>query len=140
MTQQRQSGLLLLRFCIVSVSIGTALIWSNVIPSLSFLGLALVGLAAGPIFPSLIATTPQRLGIAHTANGIGFHIAAAALGQSLLPTFVGVLANRMSLEIVGPFLFVAAVLLFITHALLIVVSDRETLFQTEAELIAKPTS
>jgi fucose permease len=130
----------LLRFCIVSVSIGTALIWSNVIPSLSFLGLALVGLAAGPIFPSLIATTPQRLGIAHTANGIGFHIAAAALGQSLLPTFVGVLANRMSLEIVGPFLFVAAVLLFITHALLIVVSDRETLFQTEAELIAKPTS
>jgi hypothetical protein len=117
-----------------------ALIWSNITPSLSFLGLALVGLAAGPIFPSLIATTPQRLGIAHTANGVGFQIAAAALGQSLLPTFVGVFARHMNLAIVGPFLFVAAVLLFIVHALLMVISAPKTLFQTKAELIAKPTS
>jgi fucose permease len=130
----------LLRLCIIGVGLGTALIWSNITSSLSFLGLAVVGLAAGPIFPSLIATTPQRLGMAHTANGVGFQIAAAALGQSLLPAFVGVLAHRMSLEIVGPFLFVAAILLFIVHTLLIVVSARETLFQIEAELIAKPTS
>lgn len=129
----------LLRLCIVSVGVGTALVWLNLSSSLNFLGLAVVGLAAGPIFPSLIATTPQRLGKAHIANGVGFQIAAAALGQSLLPAFVGVLARHIGLEIVGPFLFVAAILLFIVHALLIEVSAPQTHFQTDVDF-AKPTA
>ena len=69
------------------------------------------GLASAPVFPSLIATTPARLGPAHTSNGVGFQIAAAVLGQSLLPAFAGVLAGRLGLEVIGPFLFVAAVIL-----------------------------
>ena len=101
----------LLRFCVAGVALGAALIWVNV-AGLSFLGLGLMGLASAPVFPSLIATTPARLGSAHTSNGVGFQIAAAVLGQSLLPAFVGVLAGKLGLEIVGPALFVAAVMLF----------------------------
>ena len=70
--------------------------------TLSFVGLALIGLALAPIFPSLIATTPERLGTAHTANGVGFQIAAAVLGQSLLPGMMGILARHLGLEMVGP--------------------------------------
>jgi len=62
-------------------------------------------------FPSLIATTPERLGEAHTANGVGLQIAAAVLGQSLLPALVGVLAHHLGLEIIGPALCTAAVVL-----------------------------
>lgn len=101
----------LLRCCAGGMALGAALIWLNVAGLLSFLGLGLMGLASAPVFPSLIATTPARLGTAHAGNGVGFQIAAAVLGQSLLPALVGVLAGRFGLEIIGPALFAAAVLL-----------------------------
>jgi hypothetical protein len=93
------------------MALGAALIWMNVTSLLSFLGLGLMGLVSAPVFPSLIATTPERLGPAHTSNGVGFQIAAAVLGQSLLPALIGVLAGKCGLEIIGPALFVAAAML-----------------------------
>ena len=101
----------LLRFCVAGMAMGAALIWLNAASLLSFLGLGLIGLASAPVFPSLIATTPARLSSGHTSNAVGFQIAAAVLGQSLLPTLVGVLANKLGLEIICPSLFVAAVML-----------------------------
>jgi fucose permease len=103
---------LLLRACLVAIVAGTALIWLDLAELASFLGLALVGLALAPIFPSLIATTPARLGPAHTANAVGFQVAAAALGGALLPGLIGVLAGRIGLDVVAPALFVAACLLW----------------------------
>ena len=106
---------LLLRLCLLGIALGAALIWLNLANLSSFLGLALMGFAAGPIFPSMIAATPRRLGEAHTANAVGFQIAAAVLGQSLLPATVGIVANRLGLESVGPSLLLAAVLLIALH-------------------------
>jgi fucose permease len=101
----------LLRLCLIGIALGAAMIWLNFASLLSFLGLALMGLSSAPIFPSLIAATPERLGRAHTANGVGFQIAAAVLGQSLLPGLVGLLAGRLGLEVAGPALLAAALLL-----------------------------
>jgi fucose permease len=102
---------LLLRLCIVGIALGATLVWLSLADLLSFLGLALMGLSSAPVFPTLIATTPVRLGAAHTANGVGFQIAAAVLGQSLLPAILGVQVRTFSLEIVGPSLLIAALLL-----------------------------
>ena len=113
---------LLLRLCIISMALGAALIWLDLSTLLSFLGLLVIGVAAAPIFPSLIATTPARLGAAHTANGIGFQVAAAVLGQSLLPSLIGVLAQALGLEIVGPVLLTAALLLLVVYEALLVIS------------------
>jgi fucose permease len=77
-----------------------------------------MGVSLAPIFPSLIATTPARLGAVHTANGVGLQIAAAVLGQSLLPALVGVLARHRGLEIVGPALGTVAVVLLVLYELL----------------------
>ena len=77
-------------------------------PLVSVFGFGLLGLAAGPVFPSLMAGTPARLGEPHVRNGVGFQVAAAALGQSLLPALVGVLARGRGLDVVGPALAVAA--------------------------------
>jgi len=101
----------LLRFHVAGMALGAALIWLNATTLLSFLGLGLMGFASASVFPSLIATTPSRLGPMHTSNGIGFQIAAAALGQSFLPAFTGVLAGKLGLEIIGPALFVACLAL-----------------------------
>ena len=113
----------LLGLCIVSIALGAALISLNAAVQLSFAGLALMGLSSAPIFPSLIAATPARLGSAHTANSIGFQIGAAVLGQSLLPGLVGVLAGKFGLEIVGPGLLVAALLLLALYQILTVTGD-----------------
>ena len=113
----------LLRCCMSGIALGAALIWLNVSNSLSFVGLGLMGLASAPVFPSLIAATPMRLGPAHTSNGVGFQIAAAALGQSLLPALVGLLAGRFGLEIVAPTLFTAGVLLLALFQALDIASE-----------------
>lgn len=109
---------LLLRFSIIGIAAGAGLIWLNFSELTSFLGLALMGLMSAPVFPTLIATTPARLGEAHTSNGVGFQIAAAVLGQSLVPASVGVLAAKFNLEIVGPALFVCAIILFMLFEVL----------------------
>ena len=101
----------LLRFHVAGMAVGAAMIWLNATALLSFLGLGLMGFASASVFPSLIATTPGRLGPMHTSNGIGFQIAAAALGQSFLPAFTGVLAGNLGLEIIGPALLVACLAL-----------------------------
>ncbi|HKQ04803.1 MAG TPA: MFS transporter [Blastocatellia bacterium] len=105
----------LLRLCLVSIGVGAALIWLNAAPLLSFCGLALMGLASGPVFPSMIAETPRRLGAAHTANAVGYEIAAAMLGASLLPAAIGIAASRFGLESIGPALLLTAILLFVFH-------------------------
>jgi fucose permease len=109
---------LLLRLCLITAALGAVLIWANITTLGSFLGLALLGVALAPIFPSLIATTPERLGTIHTANGVGLQIAAAVLGQSLLPALVGIVARHLGLESVGPALCAAAVVLLALYELL----------------------
>jgi fucose permease len=101
----------LLRLSIISIALGAVMMWLGGAGIISFLGLALIGLSSAPVFPSLIATTPARLGEAHAANGVGFQIGAAVLGQSLLPAAVGMLARKLGLEIVGPALLAMALAL-----------------------------
>jgi fucose permease len=105
----------LLRACTVGAVVGAALLWSNVNATASYLGLALIGLCIAPMFPSSTSITPQRVGEAHAANAIGFQVAAGGLGFALLPALAGVLARNLGLEIVGPFLFVASIVMFLVH-------------------------
>jgi len=114
----------LVRFCIIGIALGAVLIWSNVANQLSFFGLGLMGLASAPVFPSLIAATPARLGPAHTANAVGFQIAAAVLGQSLVPALIGLMARRLGLEIVAPALLFSALVLAGLHLSLTVAGSR----------------
>jgi fucose permease len=108
----------MIRICIIGIIIGAALIWSNFSEIMSFHGIGLMGLSSAPIFPTLIATTPQRLSSEHIANAVGFQISAAVLGQSLLPAFIGGLASRAGLEIIGlAFLGVAIILMAIYELL-----------------------
>jgi fucose permease len=102
-----------LQVCILCLGVGATLITLNLGNWLSLVAIVLMGFSAAPIFPSLISTTPQRLGIEHAANAIGFQIGAAVLGQSLLPAFFGVLAQRVGLEVIGPSLLGSAVILML---------------------------
>jgi fucose permease len=108
---------LLLRLSLGTIVAGAILIWADA-GLLSLLGLVLMGLALAPIFPSLIGTTPARLGAGHAANAVGFQVAAAALGGAALPGLVGILAESFSLEVVGPVLVVGSLIMVVLYEVL----------------------
>jgi len=46
---------------------------------------------------------------------VGFQITAVKLGLAAIPAAVGVLAEALGLEIIGPALFVIATIMFLLH-------------------------
>jgi fucose permease len=94
---------------------GAALLWWNISDTLSFLGFALIGFAVSPLFPVLTSNTPERIGAQHAADVIGFQLASVRLGLAAIPALAGVMAVAYGLEIVGPFLFVVAIVMFLLH-------------------------
>jgi fucose permease len=98
-----------------SVAAGTALIWFNAGAAVTAAGLLLAGLACGPVFPSLIATTPRRVGGAHSANAVGFQIAASAVGISVIPGLVGIAAGKFGVEAIARVIVVMAALLLLMY-------------------------
>lgn len=80
--------------------LGGLLLWWNPSQWANLAAVALVGLAIAPIFPALISGTSQRVGAYLAANTIGMQMAVTGLGGSLIPSFIGILARRTSLEVV----------------------------------------
>jgi fucose permease len=68
----------------------------------------ILGLWFAPIFPLRTALTADRVGASHAGHAIGLQVAAASLGGGLIPGGIGLAARRTGLEVVGPFLLVAA--------------------------------
>jgi fucose permease len=113
----------LLRLSMLGVVCGAALVWWNVAELLGFLGLAWMGLSLAPVFPLLVSSTPKRVGAAHAPNAIGFQVGAAGLGIGALPALAGVLAESLGLEVVGPFLLLAAVAMLLLHEVLLWIKE-----------------
>jgi fucose permease len=80
--------------------LGAGLLWWNPFEVANLLAVALVGLAIAPIFPALISGTSRRVEARFAANTIGMQMAATGLGGALIPSLVGVLARRASLEVI----------------------------------------
>ena len=104
-----------IRASVIVAVAAAALFWIDATQWLSVTALFTLGLSFGPIFPSLIATTPARLGRAHTPNAIGFQVAAAAVGAASGPGLVGVLADATSLEAISLALFIGSAGLFVLY-------------------------
>jgi fucose permease len=78
--------------------VGALMFWWNPHELVSISGLFIIGFCMAPIFPGLVSSTSQRVGVHHAANAIGIQISAAALGGALIPSLAGTLAERISLE------------------------------------------
>jgi fucose permease len=108
----------LLTGAVLAVVVGVALVWADLSAGVTAAGLLLAGVACGPIFPSLIAVTPARVGLPHAANAVGFQIAASALGLSVVPGLVGVAGARFGVEAIGRLILLLAVVLALVYQLL----------------------
>ncbi len=95
--------------------VGALLIWWNPVIQVTFLGLSLMGLSLAPMLPTLVSITPDRVGIAHTPNAIGFQIGFAGLGAALLVGFAGVWAETAGREVIAPFLVIVSLVTLLLH-------------------------
>lgn len=96
---------------------GMLLLWWNPANWVGLLGVALTGFAIAPIFPALVSGTSARVSPRHAANTIGMQIGAAGLGGAGIPGLAGVLARRITLEIIPPYLVILIALLIALYAL-----------------------
>lgn len=108
---ERLGGWRILNGAMIGALVGMALYALNLNLFTSYLGLVILGFAIAPIFPTLITLTPHYVGEKHTANATGFQVGITGLGVAVLPSFAGVLAERVSLEAIGPFLFLQGVVM-----------------------------
>jgi fucose permease len=107
----------LLRRSILAALFGTLLLVGNFSEILNLLAVALIGFAIAPIFPALMSGTKNRVGSRFTANTIGMQMASGGLGTGLIPSLLGILARRFSLEIIPISLVIMFAALLVVHHL-----------------------
>ena len=112
---ERISPTTLTRASMLGMLVGAVAIWANLATWTSFAGLVLMGLAAAPVFPAMVAVTPARFGAAAAATIIGFQVAAASLGIAGLPALSGVLAARVGLEVIPTVLVLGSIGMVALH-------------------------
>ncbi len=81
------------------------LIWNPSGPA-NLVAVALIGFSIAPIFPAMMSGTERRVGGHFAANTIGMQMASTGLGTVIIPGLLGVLARRISLEIIPVWLLV----------------------------------
>lgn len=86
----------------------------------------LTGLGLAPIFPSMLHETPRRFGEAHAGRIIGYQIATAYTGVTVLPPLLGLLAGLTTIGIFPIYaVLLAAAMLLVTERLNILVKKGE---------------
>jgi fucose permease len=73
--------------------------------------LGLLAAALAPIYPTLMASTPARLGAAAATHAVGFQVAAATLGVAVLPGLIGLIADATGPEAMAPLVAALTLLL-----------------------------
>lgn len=88
------------------ISIGTILIIPAIvlvsqpfIPNLIAVGMFLIGLGNGPLYPNMVHLTPIRFGAQRSQAVMGSQMAAAYIGILSMPTLTGFLAQKFSIGI-----------------------------------------
>lgn len=104
--------------------LGSLLLWWNPFELANLIAIALVGLAVAPIFPAMISGTSRRVGQKFAANTIGMQMAVTGLGGALIPSTLGVLARRFSLEVIPVCLALIFVALFVLYRLSMTAHDQ----------------
>lgn len=83
-------------------------------PIVSTVGLFLVGLGNGPLFPNFNYLTPQNFGEDVSQSVMGTQMASAYVGIMLAPAFFGVLGQRINMGVFPIYLLVFYLFMIVT--------------------------
>jgi len=85
---------------ILGALLGAGLLIWNPSVLVNVLAVAIIGLSIAPIFPAMMSGTRVRVGDYYAANTIGMQMTATGFGTAVIPGLMGVLARRLSLEVI----------------------------------------
>lgn len=102
---------------LIGAFLGAALLVWNPSEIANVIAVALIGLSIAPIFPAMMSGTSTRVGDHFAANTIGMQMTSTGFGTAIIPGLMGVLARRISLEIIPICLLGVYAGLFIVYVL-----------------------
>ena len=85
----------------------------------SVAGMILIGFGCAPVYPCMMHATPSLFGDSQSQAFMGIQTASAYVGTALMPPFFGLIANHISISLMGPFLLVMLACMIISHQKLI---------------------
>ena len=97
--------------------VGSVLLVWNPSELANVLAVAIIGLSIAPIFPAMMSGTRSRVGDHFAANTIGMQMAATGFATAFIPGLMGVLARRISLEVIPVCLLAVYAGLFVFYLL-----------------------
>ena len=103
--------------CIIAVGIAALLLPLGNISTL--IGLLLTGLGCAPIYPCVIHSTPAHFGADKSQALIGIQMASAYVGTALMPPLFGLIAQHISISLLGIYLLILLILMVWMHEALI---------------------
>lgn len=83
----------------------------------AMVGLSLIGLGCAPIYPCIIHSTPDHFGAENSQALIGIQTASAYVGTALMPPLFGLIANHISISLLGLYLLIILIIMVMTHEL-----------------------
>ncbi len=101
--------------CLLVAFAASALLAANAVTFLSLAAVTIMGLAIAPVMPALLSGTTERVGSRHAGNAIGIQIAAMGFGAAAMPSIAGVIAQRLSLEAIPPFLMLMLIVVVVSY-------------------------
>jgi len=107
----------MLRVCLLVVVVGVFLFAWNPLPIVGSIGLIITGFAEAPVFPTLMTTTPQRVGVEHAENGVSLQMSFVGVGSAILPGLIGTIGKDFGLEAMAATFAVMGVIAFGCHEL-----------------------
>lgn len=111
-----------LGFGVISVGILLLLLPSGKIGAL--VGLLTVGFGCAPIYPCMMHSTPSLFGAEHSQALMGIQTASAYVGTALMPPLFGLIANHISISLLGIYLLVQLTFMVFSHRKLIRISQK----------------
>lgn len=87
--------------------------------SFAALGLFLLGLGIGPVYPNIMHLTPKNFGKDVSQSIIGLQMAVAYTGITAVPPIFGFLAQKFGMKLFAPFMLVLFIILAISTLFLI---------------------
>ncbi|OCT13567.1 MFS transporter [Paenibacillus pectinilyticus] len=108
------SNRVLIRYGQIITIVGAIILLLPLPGTFSLIGIILIGLGLAPIYPGLLHETPARFGRDNSAKLMGYQMAVAYTGTTLLPPLFGLLASQISLSLFPIVVFVFLALMLIS--------------------------
>ena len=121
-TKLNDTSMIRLGFGIITIGILLMLLPLGQVGSV--LGLLSVGLGSAPIFPCLMHATPAHFGPDRSQALMGIQTASAYVGTALMPPLFGLIANHISISLLGIYLLVLLAFMVLSHRKLSIVCKK----------------